>query len=153
MEWISNMSDDFVITSASGKGGTGRGRGMGRGMGMPAPTGKPSTGSAACLPHGVEPLSREQKLAALKQQVKLLEQQKRQIDNRIAQLESGRKAVAVVDTEKCTGCGICEDVCPVRAIKVEGYAIVNSDVCTGCAVCVAQCPNNAIILTQQKADK
>ena len=83
----------------------------------------------------------------------MLEQQKRQVNKRIAELEIGRKVVAVVDFEKCTACGICEDVCPVRAIKVEGHAIVDPDMCTGCAICVAQCPQNAIVLTQQKTDK
>jgi len=81
----------------------------------------------------------------------MLEQQKQQLNQRITQLESGRKAVAVVDAEKCTGCGICEDVCPAGAIKVKGHAIVDTGTCTGCAICVAQCPQNAIVLTQQKA--
>jgi len=133
--------------------GMGRGGGMGRGMGMATPMGMPSTGSAAGLPEDAELQNPEQELAALKQQAELLEQQKRQLNNRITQLESGRKAVAVIDSEKCTGCGICEDVCPVRAIKVEGHAIVNPEMCTGCAVCVAQCPQNAIVLKQQKAGK
>jgi predicted Fe-Mo cluster-binding NifX family protein/ferredoxin len=131
--------------------GMGGGGGMGRGMGMPA--GFPSVSLPTGFPGDSEQQNPEQELAALKQQAELLEQQKRQLNNRIAQLESGRKAVAVVDSEKCTGCGICEDVCPVRAIKVEGYAIVNTDICTGCAVCIAQCPQNAIVLTQQKAGK
>jgi predicted Fe-Mo cluster-binding NifX family protein/ferredoxin len=134
--------------------GMGRGGGMGRGMGMRTPMGMPSTGPAAGFPQdaGVQ-MNPEQELTALKQQAELLEQQKRQLNDRIAQLESGRKAVAVVDTEKCTGCGICEDVCPAGAIKVEGHAVVNPDMCTGCAACVAQCPQNAIVLTQQKPSK
>ena len=134
--------------------GMGRGGGVGRGMGMPAPMDLPLTSPAEGFPQGAgTQMNPEQELAALKQQAEMLEQQSRQLNNRIAQLESGRKATAVVDSEKCTGCGICEDVCPVRAINIEGYAVVNSDVCTGCAVCVAQCPQNAIVLTQQKAGK
>jgi len=137
-----------------GRRGMGRGGGMGRGMGIRTPMGMPSTGPAAGFPQGAgAQMNPEQELPALKQQAELLEQQKRQLNDRIAQLESGRKAVAVVDTEKCTGCGICEDVCPVGAIKIKGQAIVNPDMCTGCAVCVAQCPQNAIVLTQQKAGK
>lgn len=134
--------------------GMGRGGGMGRGMGMPAPMGMPSTGLAAGFPQGAgTQMNPEQELAALKQQAELLEQQKRQLNNRIAQLESGQKAVAVVDSEKCTGCGICEDVCPANAIKVNGQALVQPELCTGCGLCVGECPNNAIILTQQKAGK
>jgi predicted Fe-Mo cluster-binding NifX family protein/ferredoxin len=133
--------------------GMGRGGGMGRGMSMPALMGMPSTGLAAGFPQDAVLQNPEQELAALKQQAKLLEQQKYQINNRIAQLESGRKAIAVVDSGKCAGCGICEDVCPANAIKVNGQAVVNAEACTGCAVCVMECPNGAIVLTQRKAGK
>jgi ferredoxin len=134
--------------------GRGMGKGMGRGGGMGRSMGMPSTGPAAGFPQGAgTQMDPEQELAVLKQQAELLEQQKRQINNRIAQLESGRKAVAVVDSGKCTGCGICEDVCPVNAIKVNGQALVQPELCTGCGLCVGECPNNAIILTQQGAGK
>jgi len=133
--------------------GMGKGGGMGRGMGMATPMGMPPTGPAAGLPENAGPQNSEQELAALKQQAELLEQQKRQLNNRIVQLESGRKAVAVIDSEKCTGCGICEDVCPANAIKVNGQALVRPELCTGCGLCVGECPNNAIILTQQKVGK
>ena len=127
---------------------------MGRDMGMPAPMGMSSTGLAAGSAQGAgSQADPEQELAALKQQAKLLEQQKVQINNRIAQLESGRKAVvavAVVDSGKCAGCGICEDVCPTNSIKVNGQALVQPELCTGCGLCVGECPNNAIILTQKK---
>jgi len=133
--------------------GMGRGGGMGRGMGTGAPMGMPSTGPAAGFPQDAGLQNPEQELAALKQQAELLEQQKRQLNNRITQLESGRKAVAVVDSEKCTGCGICEDVCPANAIEVNEQAVVNDEACTGCAVCVSECPNGAIILAQKKVGK
>jgi len=133
--------------------GMGRGGGMGRGMGMPAPTGMPSTGPVAGFPEDTGLQNPEQELAALKQQAELLEQQKRQLNNRIAQLESVRRAVAVIDSEKCTGCGICEDVCPANAIKVNGQALVRPELCTGCGLCVGECPNEAIILAQKKVGK
>jgi predicted Fe-Mo cluster-binding NifX family protein/ferredoxin len=133
--------------------GMGRGGGMGRGMGMPGPVGMPSTGPAAGFPQDAGLQNPEQELATLKQQAELLEQQKRQLNNRITQLESGRKAIAVVDSGKCAGCGICEDVCPANAIKANGQAVVNVEACTGCAVCVMECPNGAIVLTQRKVGK
>ena len=136
--------------------GIGRGGGMGRGMGMAAPMNMPSTGPAAGFPEDAGLQNPEQELAALKQQAELLEQQRQQLNNRIAQLESGRKAVAVVDSKKCTGCGICVDVCPTNAIEVievNEHAVVNAETCTGCAACVSECPNEAIILAQKKAGK
>jgi predicted Fe-Mo cluster-binding NifX family protein/ferredoxin len=160
-----NVASHFGIGDGGGMGrgmgrgggmgrGMGRGGGMGRGMGMPGPMGMPSTGTAGRFPQGAgAQMNPQQELAALKQQSELLEQQKSQLNNRIAQLESGRKAVAVVDSGKCAGCGICEDVCPVNAIKVNGQALVQPELCTGCGLCVGECPNNAIILTQQKAGK
>jgi predicted Fe-Mo cluster-binding NifX family protein/ferredoxin len=134
--------------------GRGMGKGMGRGGGMGRGMGMLSTGSVAGFPQGAgAQINPEQELAALKQQAELLEQQKRQLDNRIAQLESGRKAIAVVDSSKCAGCGICEDVCPVNAITIEGQAVVNPDVCTGCAACVYECPNAAIAIIQRTTGK
>jgi ferredoxin len=54
---------------------------------------------------------------------------------------------AKVDKEKCTGCGICVDECPVEAIKlVDDKAVVDEDACTECGQCVDACPNEAIKL-------
>jgi len=133
--------------------GIGRGGGMGRGMGMAAPTSMPSTGPAAGFPEDAGVQNSEQELAALKQQAELLEQQKQQLNQRIAQLQSGRRAVAIVDPEKCAGCGICVDVCPTGAIEVNQQAHVKDEICTGCAACVSECPNQAVIIAQKKFKK
>ncbi len=54
---------------------------------------------------------------------------------------------AIVDSNICTGCGICVDTCPVQAIEmVDGIAKVNPEVCTGCGICVDACPVQAITL-------
>jgi predicted Fe-Mo cluster-binding NifX family protein/ferredoxin len=135
-------------------GGMGRGMGRGGGMGMGAsmgmPASLPSTDPGAAFPEDAGLQDSEQELAALKQQAEMLEQQKQQIDSRISELETSEELVAVVLPEKCAGCGICEDVCPANAIKVNGQAIVQPELCTGCRLCVGECPNNAIVLTQKK---
>ena len=52
---------------------------------------------------------------------------------------------AKVDTEKCLGCGVCESVCPVGAIKVEdNVAVVDADTCVDCGACASECPAEAI---------
>ncbi|KYK21458.1 ferredoxin [Thermoplasmatales archaeon SG8-52-2] len=54
---------------------------------------------------------------------------------------------AVVDKEKCTGCGSCVEACPVDAIKVENdKAIIDNDECIDCGTCVDECPEGAISL-------
>jgi len=50
-----------------------------------------------------------------------------------------------VDSDRCTGCGACVEVCPVGAIAlVDGKARVDEEACTGCAACVDACPEDAI---------
>ncbi|MBO8169842.1 MAG: 4Fe-4S binding protein [Thermoanaerobacteraceae bacterium] len=53
----------------------------------------------------------------------------------------------VVNRDECTGCGTCEEVCPMEAIKVEDdFAVVNEAECTECESCVDECPTGAISL-------
>ena len=52
---------------------------------------------------------------------------------------------AKIDSQKCTGCGICVDVCPLEAISLnDGIAVIDEDTCTKCGLCVNECPTNAI---------
>jgi ferredoxin len=54
---------------------------------------------------------------------------------------------AVVDKEKCGGCGTCVGECPVSAIEiVDGKAEVKADVCIECGACTGVCPCEAISL-------
>jgi heterodisulfide reductase subunit A len=60
---------------------------------------------------------------------------------------------AVVDKELCSGCRICESICPFVAVemkteKVNGEERLRADVveamCQGCGLCVSACPTSAI---------
>ena len=54
-------------------------------------------------------------------------------------------------TDECTGCGICESVCPFDAIEVvDGIAEVNEK-CNLCGACVEECPVEAIVLERPEA--
>ncbi|MHC1582259.1 MAG: 4Fe-4S binding protein [Candidatus Syntropharchaeia archaeon] len=57
--------------------------------------------------------------------------------------------VAVVDPEKCDGCGTCVDECSTGAITIENdVAVVNEEECVDCEVCVDACPNEAITMQE-----
>jgi MinD superfamily P-loop ATPase len=63
-------------------------------------------------------------------------------------------SVASIDSERCTGCGICREVCRFDAILVSGdRGEVSLDplACEGCATCFYQCPEDAIDLLPQVA--
>jgi len=64
---------------------------------------------------------------------------------------SGGKQASIL-SEKCIGCGKCEEVCNFDAIQFNGPAndivektyTINSISCEGCGVCTHFCPNEAI---------
>ena len=50
------------------------------------------------------------------------------------------------NTEKCTGCGICGEVCPHGVFDIgDGKAIITEkDLCMECGACALNCPAKAI---------
>jgi heterodisulfide reductase subunit A len=54
---------------------------------------------------------------------------------------------ASVDRDKCSGCRICNGLCPFNAIAYiedEKVSDINPALCQGCGTCVAACPAGAI---------
>jgi ferredoxin len=52
----------------------------------------------------------------------------------------------LIDQQRCTGCGLCERLCPTKAVEVRGRRalIVRPEACTFCDVCESYCPEGAI---------
>jgi heterodisulfide reductase subunit A len=56
---------------------------------------------------------------------------------------------AFVNEDECSGCGVCEVLCPFQAIELQTrddkrVSHVNEAVCKGCGTCGAACPSGAI---------
>jgi len=59
-----------------------------------------------------------------------------------------QKIRVVIDSEKCSGCGICLADCLRNALEIQnGKAVVINDDCLKCGHCLAVCPENAVKLT------
>ena len=62
-------------------------------------------------------------------------------------MQSYSSHIARVENADCTGCGVCEEACPMEAISLrENIAGVDEKKCIGCGVCSCQCPASAIKL-------
>ena len=72
------------------------------------------------------------------------------------------KGAIVVDTDRCKGCSLCLEACPMsviilaqKRVNVHGYPYVEAarpDECTGCASCGIVCPDGCITVYRMKKE-
>lgn len=59
-------------------------------------------------------------------------------------------SIGVIESNRCQGCGICEQICRFDAIQqVNGAYSIDPMACDGCAACVYQCPEGAVVMHPQ----
>ncbi len=67
------------------------------------------------------------------------------LDPKFEQTKDVHVLIPQVDEDKCTGCGICSEVCQYNAIiLLKGHPVVFPSLCHGCGSCTLNCPENAI---------
>ncbi len=57
--------------------------------------------------------------------------------------------ISEIRKDRCSGCGLCVEVCPYKALELdekEKVAVINEALCKGCGACVSSCRANAIDL-------
>ncbi len=77
-------------------------------------------------------------------------------------MSAPRKALPVVDPDRCTGCGRCVGICPphVLWLQVQGpqpwgpkrAELHDASGCTGCAHCAVVCPFHAITMVKGRTE-
>lgn len=68
----------------------------------------------------------------------------------VTDFSGGEKAV--IDLDRCTGCGICQSYCRFDALRrQDGVFQVNEYACEGCGVCAYVCPGKAVRLAEDTA--
>ena len=69
--------------------------------------------------------------------------------------------IAVVEEDLCSGCRICESVCPYQAIEMKAETVDGEEknvaqvleaVCQGCGACAVACPTRAIDMQHYKRE-
>jgi ferredoxin len=58
--------------------------------------------------------------------------------------------IARVNLEECNGCGLCEERCQIKAIRMIGdYPKPDEEICLGCGICAHFCPSLAIKMEER----
>lgn len=61
---------------------------------------------------------------------------------------------AVIEADKCTGCGTCAQTCQMDAVVMKNNKTVRIDTnrCLGCGNCVSRCPSGALSLRKKSTE-
>lgn len=59
-----------------------------------------------------------------------------------------RQRIYQIQAGKCTGCGICQTVCPQDCISGESIQVIDQSHCLHCGNCLRSCPEATVILRE-----
>jgi NAD-dependent dihydropyrimidine dehydrogenase PreA subunit len=62
------------------------------------------------------------------------------------------QVLPAIDLDSCTGCALCVEQCPTRAVEMNGACrpvIVRPEDCAYCGLCEEMCPEGAIALSYE----
>ena len=65
---------------------------------------------------------------------------------------AGENKKLIINTDWCTGCGICAAFCPMKVLEIknEEVTVVNPDECVKCGQCELRCPDYAIHVREEE---
>ncbi len=54
----------------------------------------------------------------------------------------------IVYKDRCIGCGICVDACPMKILAIENdlCVMIDASKCLECGTCIRECPQDAITI-------
>ena len=62
--------------------------------------------------------------------------------------------IAALNSETCSGCGVCVDRCQMDALALSGEKVVLTESqCIGCGLCVTTCPTQSLSLKRKSQEK
>ena len=73
--------------------------------------------------------------------------------SKLGKLEMHSGTKPIIEGELCISCGLCEKNCNQRAISIEKNAIINYNKCVGCGECIVVCPKNTILQKEENQSK
>lgn len=76
---------------------------------------------------------------------------------RFSELDQKYRVKAVVDKDKCNGCGLCCISCndaAYGAIRMEDkLAVIDEKICMGCSLCFHVCPTGAVFMAENQVNQ
>ena len=68
--------------------------------------------------------------------------------------KKSKRNILEIDTELCTGCGRCVEVCEEEALLIaDGMCELKGECfCHGHGICVDECPSGALQIVEREAD-